>query len=165
MVQSLRLPHHRHTNRTGYSNSRSQTTGGSHMSRRFPIRSVAAIVATALALGTAAPAASANPAHRASTGRSAAAQTASFQPCSPFALTLEICAVGPGGVSYGVPSAPSTPSAQPVAQPTPVRVVAHDSGFDWGYGAIGAAALLLVGIGVGGVRLAANNRARHAATS
>jgi hypothetical protein len=171
MVRSLRLPHHRHTNWIRHPNGRSETSGGSHMSPTFPIRSIAAIVSTALALGTAAPAASANRAHRALAARAATSNTASWQPCSPFVPTLQICAIGPGGVAYGAggPSAPIAPTAQPTgqppAQPTPVRVVAHDGGFDWGYGAIGVATLVLVGIGVGGVRVATNNRARHAATS
>jgi hypothetical protein len=153
------------------------------MSRAFAIRGAAGIVSTALALGAAAPAASAEPVHRTWAGRAAAARTSSVgsatshsglrgvgysptsqataDPCNPFALTLEICAAGPAGVGYGVPSASSTPSARP----TPARVVTHSSGFDWGYGAIGAATLVLVGIGVGGVRAATNNRTRHTATS
>jgi hypothetical protein len=86
------------------------------------------------------------------------ARTAGIQACSPFALTLEICAIGPGGVNYGAPSASSTPNAQPV----PVPAVTGSTGSTWGYVAIGAATLLLVAIGVGGLRVATNNRARPA---
>jgi len=149
------------------------------MGHSLTIRGAAGIVSTALALGIGAPDASAKQLHRASAQPAASARTSSApaassqsgmtgwryspsrpfnpDPCSPFSATLEICA----GASYVMPSASNPPSARP----TPTRVVTHGSDVDWGDATIGAATLVLVAIGIGGVRSATNSRTRHAATS
>jgi hypothetical protein len=149
------------------------------MSHSLAIRGAAGIVSTALALGIGAPAASAKPVHRASAEPAASAGTSSApapsgqggltgwrysptspfnpDPCSPFSRTLTICA----DASYPMPNASNAP--RPRA--TPARVVTHSSDFDWGDAAIGAATLVLVAIGIGGARIATNNRTRHAAIS
>jgi hypothetical protein len=73
----------------------------------------------------------------------------STSPCS------EVCSGG--AASYRPPTLSTTPT-----QPTVVRVVRHDTGFDWGDAAIGAgtaaAILLIVG---GGLTATATRRARQ----
>jgi hypothetical protein len=151
------------------------------MTRALATRRAVGIVSTALVLGIAAPAASARGLDRPSTGPAATAATSSYLPatnrvglgdlgysptsratpdiCDPFSPALEICAAGGG---YGVSNASNTPSARP----SRTAAVNHSRGFDWGDAAIGAAAtMVLVGIGLGGVRAATNNRSRHAAAS
>jgi hypothetical protein len=167
-------------NWTGYWNGRSRKRGKPSMGHTFAIRGAAGVVSTALALSIGAPAASAGPPDRTSSAPAAAARTSSGpaasgqsgvsdrgyspispfspDPCSPFSWTLKICA---DGASYSVPNASNTPSPRP----TPARVVTHSSDFDWSEAAIGAATLVLLAIGIGGIRTATNKRTRHAATS
>lgn len=137
------------------------------MSRAFVNRSAAAIISTALALSISAPAAAAAGTSRVppTTGHSGFSDlgylpTSRATPeCNPFYPPLQICAAA---FSYDVPNASNAPSARPTAVP----VVTHSSGFDWGDAAIGAAAtMVLVGVGLGGIRAATGNHHRHAATS
>lgn len=166
MVRSLPLPHHRHINRTA-TEQPVPNQGVSHMSRAFVNRSAAAIISTALALSISAPAAAAAGTLSVppTTGHSGFSDlgyllTSRGTPgCNPFYPPLQICAAA---FSYDVSNASNTPSAPPTAVP----LVTHTSGFDWGDAAIGAAAtMVLVGVGLGGIRAATGNHHRHAATS
>jgi hypothetical protein len=148
------------------------------MGHNFAIRAAAGAVSTALLLGIGATAATASPRHRAPSAPVAATRVSSAapagsqrglpdpgsspvslysqDPCSPFSLTLRICA---DGLTYDASHASDPPSARP----TP-RLGARGTS-DWADAAIGAALLVLVAIGIGGIRTATNHRTRHPATS
>jgi hypothetical protein len=132
------------------------------MTRTFANRSAVGIISAALALGIAAPAGAATARDRATARPVAPARNspgpATLIRCTPFTFRLVICAE-PG--DYGVPQAPKTANVSP----TPTRIATHSNGFDWSNAGFGAAALVLIGIGVGGIRAATSSRARHAATS
>jgi hypothetical protein len=131
------------------------------MSRTFATRGAAWIVSTAIALSVAAPAADAAGTSNVppTTGHSGFSYLGATHGCNPFYPPLRICATA---LSYDVSNASNTPNALPIAVP----VVTHSSGFDWGDAAIGAAAtIVLVGVGLGGIRAATNSHDRHAAAS
>jgi hypothetical protein len=134
------------------------------MSRTFATRGAAWIVSTAIALSVAAPAAAAAgtsrvPPTTGHSGFSYLGALATTPGCNPFYPPLRICATP---FSSDVSNASNTPSALPTAAP----VVTHSSGFDWGDAAIGAAAtMVLVGVGLGGIRAATSSHHRHTATS
>jgi hypothetical protein len=134
------------------------------MSRTFATRGAAWIVSTAIALSVAAPAAaeagtSRVPPTTGHSGFSDVGYLPTTRDCNPFYPPLQICAAA---FSYDVSNASNTPSATPTAVP----VVTHSSSFDWGDATIGAAAaVVLVGAGLGGFRAATGHHHRHAATS
>ena len=95
--------------------------------------------------------------------QTATAATTYPGPCS------EVCSGGAG--SYGSTSQLATtpdksgatlPNGTANPAPAVVRVVTHSGGFDWGDAGIGgAAALVLLGIGLTAARAATNSRRRH----